>query len=433
MLLDEGAIGEAIAVLKRLGGEVFFHERHRLIYEQLVSAYDESVPIDAVVFKDRLLRANLLDQVGGVEFLGELLSAVPSADRVTHYAGIVRDKYLLRRLISVAHGLVETSFDAKRPVGELLDEAERAVFDVTEQRVSGSAADLHSLIEEVFLRIEQRGDEPVTGEPTGYYELDELTCGLQPAELIIIAARPSVGKTALGLNMAEHMAIVARRPVLFFSLEMSQQQLAQRLLCSRARVDAHRLRRGRISGEEMERLQRAADETRGAPLHVDDMSDLSIRELQARARTAYRKHKYRAIFVDYLQLMRAGHAESRQVAVADMSRGLKALAKQLNVPVIALAQLNRNPEDRGGKPRMSDLRESGAIEQDADVICLLHREAYQRDAGEQPADEDNLAELIIAKQRNGPVGRVLLHFNREYTRFDNHSPSRAYESGGVGY
>ncbi len=434
MLLDEAAVGEAIAFLKRVGGAAFFHERHRLIFEQIATFYDRGQPLDAVVLKDHLERAGLLEQLGGLEYLGQLVNAVPSADRVLHYGEIVRDKYLLRLLITAAHHLIEKSFDDREEIADVLDEAERKVFEITQQRITSDATDLHALVERVFKQIEQRDGEAITGAPTGYYELDELTCGMQPSELIIVAARPSVGKTALGLNMAEHLAITERRPVLFFSLEMSKQQLAQRVLCSRARVDAHRLRRGRITADEMQRLHAAADETRGAPLHVDDSSDLTVRELQARARTVYHRQKFCAIFVDYLQLMRGSKAENRQVAVADISRGLKALAKQLEVPVVALAQLNRNPEDRGGKPRMSDLRESGAIEQDADVIILLHRESYQRDTDAQaaPAEDDNLAELLIAKQRNGPVGRVTLHFNKQYTRFDNHSPGRYPDGGGSG-
>ncbi len=418
MLIDESAIGEAITFLKRFGAEIFFHERHRLLYDAIVRQYDASQPLDAVVLYDALKREGRLEAVGGVEFLGELASSVPSAARVLQYAEIVRDKHLLRRLIGTTHQVTELAFNDQLPVNEVLDQAERNIFEVTEQRISGGSSELHALVLEVFQQIEQRDGEILTGEPSGLFELDELTCGFQPSEMVIIAARPSMGKTAIGLNMAEHLSIVEKRPVLFFSLEMSKQQLAQRVLCSRARVDAQRLRRGMIARDELERLQVAADETRDAPLHVDDSSDLSILEMRARARMAHRKYRFRAIFVDYLQLMRGPRSESRQVEVAEISRGLKAMAKELNLPIIALAQLNRGPEDRSGnRPRMSDLRESGAIEQDADVIMLLHRESYYR----QDVD-DNTAELIVAKQRNGPTGEVKLHFNRQWTRFDNHRP-----------
>jgi replicative DNA helicase len=422
MLLDEGAVGEAINQLKGLGSAAFFNERHQKLYEQIVHLYDASQPLDAVVVQEHLRQAGLLEALGGLEYLATLVSAVPSAQRVQFYGRLVRDKCLLRRLIGATNDVLAHAFDDRRPVDEILDDAEQAIFAVTEQRIDEGASDLRDLIQQVFHQIDARDGESFLGEPTGFYELDEMTCGLQPSELIIVAGRPSMGKTAFGLNIAEHLAITERRPVLFFSLEMSKQQLAQRVLCSRARVDAHRLRRGTVQGDDMQRLQQAAHEASDAPLLVDDASNLSVLELRARARLAHRKHKFRAIFVDYLQLMRGPRSESRQVEVAEISRGLKALAKELRVPVVALAQLNRGPEDRGGnRPRMSDLRESGAIEQDADVIMLLHREAYYRAPGENDID-DNTAEVIIAKQRNGPTGDVKLHFNKQWTRFDNLHP-----------
>jgi replicative DNA helicase len=325
---------------------------------------------------------------------------------------------------------MDAAFDDQLPAGEILDLAEREIFDVTEKRVTGAAQPLPDLIEEVFQKIQDLDGSAVTGEPTGFFELDELTCGLQPTELIIVAGRPSMGKTAIGLNMAEHIALNENppRPVLFFSLEMSSQQVAQRILCSRARVDSQRLRRGKHSAEELQRLMAVADEIRGRPLLVDDTSGLSILELRARARLAYRKHGIRAVFVDYLQLMHTPGAESRQQEVAEISRGLKALAKELKIPVVAMAQLNRKPEDRSSnRPRMSDLRESGAIEQDADLVALLHRESYYKLGDDQDADQDPTAELIIAKQRNGPVGTVKLHFNRQWTRFDNPQYGDRYE------
>lgn len=442
MLLDDAAIGEAIDVLAGAGAEVFWLERHRRLFEQVVRLWKERRPLDGVVLKNELIRSGEFESLGGYEFLGELVGSVPSALRVRHYAGIVRDKHLLRRLVHATQQAQDAAFADRQPAQETLDYAEKVIFEVTEQRVSGAAVPLPELIEQVFRQIEEHDGRTVTGEPTGYYTLDELTCGLQPSELIIIAGRPSMGKTALGLNIAEYMALSAERPVLFFSLEMSNQQVAQRILCSRARVDAHKLRRGWQSPEELHRLQAAADEMQHKPLLVDDTSSLTILELRARARMAWRKHQIRAVFVDYLQLMRCPGAESRQQEVAEISRGLKALAKELRVPVIAMAQLNRNPEDRSGnRPRMSDLRESGAIEQDADLIGLLHREAYYKEAGGlSQIDDDPTAELIIAKQRNGPIGTVQLHFNRQFTRFDNpqldpqryrdaYNPRRNGESG----
>ena len=421
MLLDDSAIGEAITALKDSGPSLFWYERHQAIYDLIVELWRESRPIDGVLIKDELLRRGSFEQLGGYDFLGTLVDSVPSPLRVREYAQIVREKAILRQLISATHRAMDAAFEDKLPTGEILDMAEREVFDVTEKRVLGGAQLLPDLIEEVFERIQDLDGSTVTGEATGFFELDDMLCGLQPAELIILAARPSMGKTALGLNMAEHIALNSDppAPVMFFSLEMSSQQVAQRILCSRARVDAQKLRRGRHNDEDLRKLVAVADEVRGKPLLVDDTSGLSILEMRARARMAYRKHQIRAIFVDYLQLMRAHGAESRQQEVAEISRGLKALAKELNIPVVAMAQLNRNPEDRSSnRPRMSDLRESGAIEQDADVVALLHRESYYK-IGDEDADEDPSAELIIAKQRNGPVGTIKLHFNRQWTRFDN--------------
>jgi replicative DNA helicase len=326
---------------------------------------------------------------------------------------------------------MQAAYDDDQSAQQILDYAESEIFSVTERRVTDGAAALPDLVHEVFRQLDQRGEGVITGEPTGYYELDELTCGLQPAELIIVAGRPSMGKTALGLNIAEHLAIQEDppRPVLFFSLEMSRQQVAQRILCSRARVNSHHFRRGRIGPAERDRLFAAAEEITGKPLLIDDASGLSLLELRARARMAVRKNRIRAILVDYLQLLHVFNAESRQAEVAEISRGLKALAKELNVPVVAMAQLNRNPEDRtGNRPRMSDLRESGAIEQDADLIMLLHRESYYKAKEDPAADADPGALLIVAKQRNGPVGDVELHFNCELTRFDNPMPVGRYQN-----
>lgn len=422
MLLEDNAIGEAVNVLQALGANAFWFERHQKLYDAIIAMWNERRPMDGVVMRDELERAGLFEELGGFEFLGTLINSVASALHVREYAQIVYDKALLRNLIGATHRVMDAAYEQREAPAAVMDYAEKEIFEVTEQRVAGGAQLLPDLVQDVFRRIEALDGRSVTGEPTGYYELDEITCGLQPSELIIIAARPSMGKTALGLNIAEHLALATNppRPVLFFSLEMSAEQVAQRILCSRARVDAQRLRRGQHSQEEMQRLLQAADEMHGRPLLVDDTSSLSILEMRARARMAFRKHAIRAIFVDYLQLARAPGAESRQQEVAEISRGLKALAKELEVPVVAMAQLNRKPEDRtSNKPRMSDLRESGAIEQDADLIALLHRDAYFKTGEDPEAADDANAELIIAKQRNGPVGTIELLFNRKLTRFDN--------------
>ena len=420
MLADSAAISDAITVLRDIGSEAFFLERHRELYQLVLDLWNDRRSIDGVVIKDELSRRGRFESLGGYEFLAHLLGRVPSASRAREYAAIVRDKHLLRRLIAAAHSAADSAYESAAPAGEILQAAANDMMSVTQASFTGGAMALPDLVREVFRQIDEREGRPITGEPTGYYELDELTSGLQPAELIIIAGRPSMGKTALGLNIAEHMACDAERPVLFFSLEMSSQQVAQRILCGRARVDSQAVRRGRQSTRDMQRMQAAADELRDRPLYIDDTSALTIVELRARARLAKHRYGIRAVFVDYLQLMRSPRAESRQQEVAEISRGLKALAKDLNVPVIAMAQLNRNPEDRtGNRPRMSDLRESGAIEQDADVISLLHRESYYKLGENSAPDDDAKAELIIAKQRNGPVDTIELRFNRQYTRFDN--------------
>jgi replicative DNA helicase len=438
MLLEKEAIGEVISILRDTGGTAFSRESHQHLYEVLQHFYVSDQPIDGALIKDELTRRGLWEKVGGFDLLAGLVSAVPSALRARHYAGLVLDKYLLRSLIGATHRVMEMALDSRLAAREILDRAEKEIFDVTERRVSGEAQMLSKLVGEALQMLQRRGEDALTGEPTGFIEFDRMTSGLQRGELIIVAGRPSMGKTALGLNMAEHLAIVERKPVLFFSLEMSRQQVAQRVLCSRARVNARRLQRGRHSRDDLEKLRLVAEDLHDAPLLVDDTSDLTILELRARARMILRRHQIAAIFVDYLQLMRATRAENRQVEVANISRGLKALAKDLSIPVVAMAQLNRGTvEDKtrkGNRPRMSDLRESGAIEQDADVIALLHREYYYRDKepvtggieSDAPADDLDAdkatAELIIDKQRNGPTGKVLLHWNEEYTRFDNHDP-----------
>ncbi|RMF84428.1 MAG: replicative DNA helicase, partial [Planctomycetota bacterium] len=418
LLLEDTAISEAIAALEGAGSDVFWLGRHQQLYELILSLWKDNQPIDGVVIKDELVRRGQFEQLGGYEFLASLIDSVPSTRRVREYARIVLEKYLLRQLINATHYVVEAAFNQSESAQQVLDFAEQTIFDVTERRVSGGPQMLPDLITQVFERIQDLDGKSLTGLPTGFTELDDLTCGLQPSELIIIAGRPSMGKTALGVNIAEHMAMTEGLPVLFFSLEMSSQQVAQRIMCSRAGVNSERLRKGQHSSADLSRLQQVADEARNRPLLVDDTASLSILELRARARMAYRKHAIRAVFVDYLQLMHAPGSENRQQEVAAISRGLKALAKELEVPVIAMAQLNRGPEDRShNRPRMSDLRESGAIEQDADVIMLLHREAYYK-VGEDPAAADDTgAELIIAKQRNGPVDTIKLVFDRQTTRF----------------
>lgn len=419
MLLEREAIGEVLQVIRPGHEDRFYREDHRLLYKLLIDLYEANKPIDLVVVRDELEKRGLISSVGGVEYLVQLAESVPSAVNATHYARIVHDKAMLRDLIGCTSRILESAYEQGDEAKVILDEAERHLFEVTEQRVAGQIVPIREFLEETFRVIESREGDYITGVATGFVELDDLLSGMQRGELIIVAARPSMGKTAFGLTMAEHVTANDHRPAAFFSMEMSRQQIAQRLLCSRGRIDSHKLRRGMLSEGEIQHLQGVCDDLRDMPLYVDDTSSMTVLELRAKARRVWQHHKIEAVFVDYLQLMHMPRAESRQQEIATISRGLKALARDLNIPVVAMAQLNRSPEGREGhRPRMSDLRESGAIEQDADVVMLLHREEYYKPHDESP-DIKGVAEVIVAKQRNGPVGTIKLNFNARLTRFDN--------------
>ncbi|MFO0973118.1 MAG: replicative DNA helicase [Phycisphaerae bacterium] len=445
MLLDAQAIGQVMQIIPREEVERFYRPDHREIYLTLVDLYDQNKAIDIVTLRDELnLRAKLAD-VGGVEYLIELSESVPSAASAEHYARIVRDKGLLRDLIRCTGNILESAYGARQPAAEVLDDAERRLFAVTEQRVRGKALHVREVLEETFRQIEAREGRRITGVPTGFTELDDLTGGLQNGDMVVVAARPSMGKTALALSMAEHCAADEGLATVFFSMEMSKQQVALRLLSARGRVEGHKIRRGMISAEEQAQLAVICGELCERPLYVDDSTNMTVMELRAKARRLWMMHGVKIIFVDYMQLMADPRyaRESRQQEISAISRGLKALARELNIPVVALAQLNRDPEKRNdNRPRMSDLRESGAIEQDADVIILLHREEYYQthrgrraggDGEAERADEAidpeirGKAELIIAKQRNGPTDVVEVFFDRKLTRFANlhHGPMGA--------
>jgi replicative DNA helicase len=420
MLIDKDkvATGQVIPILSE---ETFFRPEHRLIYRALIDLYKQGQPTDPVLLRRELQRMGILTQIGGAEYIARLMGSVPSAANVEHYAKIVREKHMLRRLIQAcAESLHEAANDAL-PTNDVLDQAEQRIFNITQDRITGGPEQLKQFLEETFRQIESREGHYLTGLETGFTELDDLTSGFQRGEMIIIAGRPSMGKTAFGLNIAEHIAVETRKPIVFFSLEMSKQQVAQRLLCSRSQIDSHRLRRGMLNDEEISRLHIGCDVLRDAPLYVDDTPGMSILELRAKARLLAVREHIEAVCVDYLQLMSCPGSESRQQEISAISRGLKALARDLNVPVIALAQLNRGVEGRENhRPRMSDLRESGSIEQEADLILLLHREDYYRDTGNEVADNTaGVAELIIAKQRNGPVDTIQLGFAKKFTRFNN--------------
>jgi len=421
MLLKPQCIGQ---VIELLGRDAFYRVEHQLIFDALISLYEKNrgEGIDAVLLRDELERRGQLEEVGGVEYIGKILDSVPSAESVEYYAQIVQDKMLLRELIEVASEILDEAYGQVGSTREILDEAERKIFAVTDKNITSNAVALKDLVARAYELIERREGTHVTGLATGYYELDDITCGLQNGEMIVVAGRPSMGKTSLVLNMAEHIAIDQGAGVAIFSLEMGQQQLAERFLCSVSGVDAQLVRKGMLSTEHYRKLVEACGVLSNAPIFIDDTSSLTPLELRAKARRLKSTHDIKCIMVDYLQLMHlGGPVESRQQEITAISRYLKALARELNIPVVVLSQLNRAPEGREGhRPRMSDLRESGSIEQDADVVILLHREDYYH-RSEPDYEPTNTAELIIAKQRNGPTGTVPLIFREKIARFENAS------------
>ena len=428
MLLDKESIGLVLQTIPREASERFYRPDHRLLFEALIDLYDQNKPIDIIVLEDELRRRNQLEEVKGRDYLIELVDSVPSAANAEYYAQIVRDKALLRDVIRATGDIMQTAYDDNEPAQNILDEAERKLFDVTEQRISNQAVSIREFLDQTFEQISSN-EEMVSGVPTGFTELDAKTGGLQFGDLIIVAARPSMGKTAFGLSMLTHLGVDENKghgfPAVFFSLEMSKLQVAQRMLCSRAGVDMNKMRHRHLSDTEIARLHEANDQMRGCPIFIDDTPGMSVMEVRAKSRRLKMLHDIQVVFIDYLQLMYdPASRENRQQEIAAISRGLKALARELEIPIVAMAQLNRQVEGRSSnRPRMSDLRESGAIEQDADVVILLHREEYYLDKSKDRADRLNevkgKAELIIDKQRNGPTGIVELHFTPEWTRFDN--------------
>ncbi len=418
MLLSKEAIGQVIPIVKE---EYFFLPAHRLIFQALLKLYTQNVPPDPQLLKNQLQKMEALEQIGGASYIARLLSAVPSAANVEYYANNVRDRYILRELIRTCNETLNEAFSDAFDAKEVIENAEKRMFKITESRIDDGPEQLNEFLEETFRQLEQRDGHYITGLATGFTELDDLTSGLQNGEFIVIAARPSMGKTALGVNIAEHITVEEQKPVAFFSLEMSKQQIVQRLLCSRARVDSHRFRRNMLTDEDIAKLHRACDELQDAPLYIDNTPSMTILELRAKSRLMKMRENISAVFVDYLQLLSSPKAESRQQEISAISQGLKALARELNIPVVALAQLNRSVEGRESKrPRMSDLRESGSIEQEADLIMLIHRDDYYRDTGDQMNNDSfGKAEIIIAKQRNGPIGTIEVQFDRKHTRFNN--------------
>jgi replicative DNA helicase len=425
MLMDQDAIARAT---EHVDETMFYAERHRRVFRAIVAISERHVVVDPLTLSDELARRGDLDASGGKDFIGFLLDAVPTAANVEYHAQIVREKALLRRLIEVSTAIVAEAFDGKSTAGDLLDEAESRIFHVAEQRTREGFTRIKELLWPTMERIEalQHGGQTITGVPSGFSDLDEMTSGFQNADLIIVAARPSMGKTAFTLNVAQYAAIERSVPVAFFSLEMSKEALVQRMLTAEARVDAQRLRKGMLRDDDFPRLARAAGILSSAPVWIDDSPAITLLEMRSKARRLKADAGVGLIIVDYLQLMQGpSGAESRQQEVSQISRGLKALAKELGVPVVALSQLSRAPEQRTGdhkRPQLSDLRESGAIEQDADLIMFLYRqELYDGPVDKDGNSLEGKAELIVGKQRNGPTGIVNLFFQKHFTRFESYT------------
>ena len=438
MLLDADAILRATELLD---DSMFYQEAHRRIFRAMVAIITRGAVVDPLTVADELERRGDLTHAGGKEYLAVLMDAVPTASNTEFHARIVREKALLRRLIEVSTGIVGEAFEGRLTAAELLDDAEQKIFQVSQAQGTGGFVRIKELLWPTMERIEslQRGGRAITGVASGFKDLDEMTSGFQPSELVIIAARPSMGKTAFALNIAQHAAISENIPVALFSLEMSKDSLMERIISSEARVDAQKIRKGLLRDDDMPRIARAVGYLNNAPIYIDDSSGITLLEMRSRARRLKADVGLGLVVIDYLQLIQGpANSENRQQEISAISRQLKALAKELQVPVLALSQLSRAPELRTGeskgRPQLSDLRESGAIEQDADLVLGLYRPDYyaEKDAQGIARDKDGnildgRAEIIVLKQRNGPTGQFDLMFHRQYTRFDNFTP-RAAES-----
>jgi len=415
ILLDNAVCNQAIELLRR---DDFFLESHRRIFDKMIALSERLMPIDLITLSDELRRAGEFEQIGGATYIASLIDGVPRTDTIEPYAKLVKSKSMLRKLITASNQIIALAFEEEDETDLIIDKAEQMIFQIAEDRARVGFQYVGDVAHRRLEQIEQMAGRPemITGVPTGFTDFDRMTSGLQRQELIVIAARPSMGKTALALNMAQYASKNAN-VVGIFSLEMSAEQLVSRLLCSEARVDAHRLRTGYLNREEWARLADALRRLCETKVYIDDTPGVGVLEMRAKSRRLKAEHGLDLLVIDYLQLMAGrGRIESRQQEVSQISRDLKVLAKELDVPVVALSQLSRAPETRSEhKPQLSDLRESGAIEQDSDVVCFIYREELYN-----PTDENQgTAELIIGKQRNGPTGSVPLAFLKEFTRFEN--------------
>ena len=429
MLRDNNIVPDIVHLVKADHFYVFGHQK---IYEAITKLNDDdSKPADIVTVAEWLMQEKLIDDVGGPGYLAELWDAAPSAAHYRQYAEIIRQKAIVRNLIHACTEMQRDAYDQTTPASELLDSAERRILEIAEMGITGDTITLQDALQEAYHRLDyrkQRGENEFSGVPTGYLDLDNLTAGFQNNELIVLAARPSVGKTAFALNIARHVVVEEGMACLFVSLEQARVELAERLLCCQARVDSHKLRRGHLSAEDETKILEAGSTLSEAKLFIDDTPGQSMLRIAANARRLKKRHDLRLVIIDYLQLIDPDdRRESRQEQVAGISRRLKFLARELKLPVVALAQVNRSSEDRQDhRPRLSDLRESGAIEQDADTVMMLHRPDYH-----EPGQQEGLVEVIVAKQRNGPTGDVSLMYVKQFMRFENFAVEHSSSFGGI--
>ncbi len=417
MLHDNGVIGDVAQVLR---AEHFYAFSHQKIYDGITRLYvEKGHPADLVTLAEILKEQRLIEEIGGYRYLAEIFDAAPSPANAEYYAKIVRDKAIVRNLIHACTDIQRDSQDQVMPADELLDNAERRILEIAEMGLTGNTVTLKDALKEAYDRIDSRAGKTemsASGLPSGYIDLDNLTAGLQNSELVIIAARPSVGKTSFALNIVRHVVVEERQPVFFVSLEQSRIELAERLLCCQARVNSHQLRKGHLGHEDMQKIIAAGAHLQPCKLFLDDSPGQNMLRIAANARRLKLQHGVKLVVIDYLQLIDPDNRrDSRQEQVASLSRRLKFLARELEIPVMALAQVNRSSEDRHDhRPRLADLRESGAIEQDADTVMLLHRPEMH-----EPGQHEGIVEVIVAKQRNGPTGEVTLTYLKQFMRFEN--------------
>lgn len=422
MMLDQAAVGSAIQILEV---DSFYNEIHKELFSTMKDMYDKSIPIDIVSLAEELNKRGKLEFVNGTYYLTEINKQTPTSANVDYYARIVQEKYLKRQLIATSTKIVERCFDESTDALQEVDYAESEIFKIAEKRISGTYVGIKKLSHDtmgIINNLVERDKAGITGVSSGFRDLDKLTGGFQNSDLIILAARPSMGKTAFALSVARNVAVEYNMPVAFFSIEMSDIQLVMRLFAAESHVGFHNIRTGKLKGEELSKIANKIDKLSASPLYIDDSPALTITEFRAKCRRLKKEHDIKMVIIDYLQLMNPPKAESREREISMMSSSLKQIAKELDIPIMALAQLNREVEKRPDKrPFLSDLRESGSLEQDADVVLLVYRPEYYRinTWPDTNTPTENTGEIIIGKQRNGPTGNVRLVFQKEYARFEN--------------